>query len=162
MENHPIKANIIDQETLEKLYSVRNKTISNIVCYLWINQINATETISIIDALEFNFSDEDKIILSGNETQEGLTITEYNFEEQKAIIEKEFEGKIKLFKVNASNTEMWKDIKTKKLTNIRLTKDKTSNLYLSDQIIFEFENNEKRLVQIHPLDGIILDYYEEV
>lgn len=163
MDKHLSMAkNIIDKETLEKLYSVQDKKLEKVICYLWLNQVKQKESIDVIDAVEFIFSDEEKLILTGNEFQEGLCVTEYNFEAQKEIIDKEFQGKIKIFKVDASKTEMWKDVITKKLSKIRLTKDKQMNAYLSDEIVMEFENHEMRLIKVHPLDGVILDYFEEI
>lgn len=158
----PEKQNIIDHQTLYKLNEIQGKCLQYVICYLWINQINPKEPIDLIDAVEFIFSDGDKITLSGNEYQEGLIFVNYDFEQQKNLIEKEFQGKIKIYKVNASNTDMWKDVIDQKIINIRLTKDQTSNQYLSDEIIMEFENKEMRLIQVHPIDGVILDYYEEI
>lgn len=158
----PEKQNIIDHQTLYKLNEIQGKCLQFVICYLWINQINPKEPIDLIDAVEFIFSDGDKITLSGNEYQEGLIFVNYDFEQQKNLIEKEFQGKIKIYKVNASNTDMWKDVIDQKIINIRLTKDQTSNQYLSDEIIMEFENKEMRLIQVHPIDGVILDYYEEI
>ncbi|RME19008.1 MAG: hypothetical protein D6799_02110 [Bacteroidetes bacterium] len=158
----PEKQNIIDNQTLYKLNEIQGKNLQYVVCYLWINQINPKEPIDLIDAVEFIFSDGSKITLSGNEYQEGLMAIEYNFEQQKQFLEREFQGKIKIYKVNASNTDMWKSVIDQKIINIRLTKDKTTNQYLSDEIIVEFENKEMRLIQVHPVDGVILDYYEEI
>ncbi|GAB4447289.1 MAG: hypothetical protein OHK0036_01330 [Bacteroidia bacterium] len=156
------KLNIIDNHTLALLNNIQNKVLKSVVCYLWINQINPKQTIDVIDAIELIFENDEKIILSGNESQEGLCAIEYNFDEQKEFIEKEFQGKIRVFRVNASQTEMWKEVIDKKLIQVRLTKDKNTNQYLCDEMIFEFENKEMRLIQVHPLDGIILDYYEEI
>jgi len=156
------KKNILDTQTLEKLKSLESKILESVVCYLWVNQLNPKETIHLIDAVEFIFSDGNKITLSGNEQQEGLEIVNYNFEEQREILKKEFDNKIQVFKVVANTTEMWSSVINKKLTKITLNKDKITNQYLSEEIIFEFENNEMRLIRVHPLDGIILDYYEEI
>lgn len=161
-QEHVIKFNRIDAETHNKLISVENKQLESVICYLWINQINSQQTIDVIDAIEFNFSDGEQIVLSGNESQEGIKAIEYNFEEQKEFIEKEFHGKIKIFRINASATEMWKDVIGKTLIKAHLSIEKESEHFLSEQIILEFENKEMRLIQIHPLDGLILDYYEEI
>jgi hypothetical protein len=160
--NTTSKKNIIDNQTLEKLKSLESKTLESVVCYLWVNQLNPKETIHLIDAVEFIFSDGDKITLSGNEHQEGLEMIHYNLEEQKVILKKEFDNKIQVFKVVANTTEMWNTVINQKLTKVILTKDKISNEYLSDEIILNFENNEMRVIRVHPLDGIILDYYEEI
>ncbi|GIV27776.1 MAG: hypothetical protein KatS3mg027_1590 [Bacteroidia bacterium] len=156
------KNNIIDAVTLNELIKAQDKVLSEVICYLWVNTINPKEPIDVIDAVEFVFSDGSKLALTGNESQEGLTFIQYNFEEEKEHIEREFEGKIKIFKVKANVTEMWKDVINTKLTKVRLTKDKESEHYLCDEIVLEFENNEMRLIQVHPLDGVIIDYYEEV
>lgn len=156
------KSNIIDASTLQKLNSIQGKYIASMFCYLWINQINPKQPIDVIDAVEFNFSDGDKIVLSSNEIQEGLIATDYDFEQKKSNIDEQFAGKLKLYKVNIEKTEMWQNIIHQKITNITLEKDKETGNFLCDKIIFKFENQEMRLIQVHPIDGIILDYYEEV
>jgi len=162
MKSSSAKANIIDAITLKKLNLIQNKTLQSVICYLWLNQVNPKETIDVIDAVEFQFTDSTNIVLSGNESQEGIQVIEYNFDEQKAYLEKEFNGKIKIYRVVANNTEMWKNVINTKLEKIRLTKDQESDNYLCDEIVFEFENQEMRLIQIHPIDGLILNYYEEI
>lgn len=162
MENYQIKSNLFDRESLEKLYSIENKTVHSIICYLWINQIHPDNPISIIDAVEFNFLDNTKIVLSSNESQDGLTVIDYNYDREKNYVQQEFQGKIQLLKVDASTTTMWKDIILQKIIKLHLTKDRETEYYLSDQVILEFENKEKRLIQVHPLDGVILDYHEEI
>ena len=151
---------IIDYHTLEKLQSIQNKTLASVVCYLWLNEINTKEVVSVIDAVEFIFTDGNKIVLAANEEQERLVSVEYRFEEQKLLLNKTFGEKIKLFKVPANSTDMWKDVVLTKLLNVRMNKDKDTGHYLCDECIFEFENQEKRLIQVHPIDGLILDYYE--
>lgn len=154
------KQNRIDDKTLERLRSIQNKTLDSVICYLWLNEINTKEVINIIDAVELIFTDGDKLVLVANEEQEGLVSVEYHFEEQKALLNKTFGGKIKLFKVTANSTEMWKGVINTKLLNVRMNKDKDTGHYLCDEFIFEFENQEMRLIQVHPIDGLILDYYE--
>ncbi len=156
------KFNIIDNRTLNELVAVQGKILSEVICYLWLNAVNPKEPVDVIDAIEFVFSDGNTIVLTGNEAQEGLMSIHYHFEEEKALLEKEFGGKIKLFRVSANATEIWKDVVNTKLTKVRLSKDKETQHYLCDEIILEFENSEKRLIQVHPLDGVMIDYYEEI
>lgn len=156
------KNNILDAKTLNELINVQNKVLSEVICYLWLNTINPKEPIDIIDAVEFVFSDGSKLALTGNESQEGLEFIQYNFEAEKSFIEKEFGDKIKIFKVKANTTEMWKGVINTKLVKVCLTKDKETQNYLSDEIVLEFENNEMRLIQVHPLDGVIIDYFDDV
>ena len=60
--------------------------------------------------------------------------------------------------VVASATKMWKDVIGLKLESVQLTKSDTN--YLSDQVVFNF-GEERRIVSVSPLDGLIIDFHEE-
>ncbi len=147
-----------DNVSLKKFIEAEGKTIDSVICYLWQNNINKNDVIELIDSLELNFSDGSKITLGSNPENNGLEASEFDFKAEKAAIEKEFEGKIKLYAVNASATNMWKDVIGLKLVSVQISKDGSN--YLSDSILLNFDT-EKRTVSISQLDGLIIDLYEE-
>ena len=138
---------------------VQGKIIEKIVCHLWQNSINKNEIMELIDNLEINFTDKQKLTISSNAEGDALDVIDFNYGETSLALEKEFEGKIKLFAVNASDTKMWKDIKGKKLQSVQISKH--NGFYSADSILLDF-GDEKRIVTINPMDGLIIDYYEEV
>lgn len=154
--------NIIDAESLTALHSAQGKVLEKVICYLWVNQINPEQPIDIIDTIEFIFTDQYRLAITGNEAQEGLAVVQYDFDEQKKWIDQTFNGKVKIFKIDASKTSMWQGVISQMLIKVKLTKDKNTNQYYSDEAVLEFENKEMRVLKVHPLDGIILDYYEEI
>jgi hypothetical protein len=83
-----------------------------------------------------------------------------NFDYKKTAkdLHKEFEGKIKLFSVNASATEMWVDVIGKTLENVKIVKE--GEYHKAGSVLLELEK-EKRIISISPLDGLVIDYYEE-
>jgi hypothetical protein len=82
----------------------------------------------------------------------------YDYKAAKQEVEKEHGDKIKVIGVNASTTKMWTDVIGKKLVSVQLTKQDGN--YLSDSVVFNF-GEERRIVSISPLDGLIIDFYEE-
>lgn len=146
-------------ESLKKLIAAEGKLLKGVICILWQNSINKNDVVELIDHVQFVFTDGYKLTLGSNQDNNGLEVVDYNFEQEKAELAKEFGGKIKLFAVNATPTKMWKDVEGLKLDSIQITKEGSSS-YLSDSVLFNF-GTERRTVSISPLDGIIIDFYEE-
>ena len=147
-----------DKQSLQRFVASEGKTIKGIICYLWQNNINKSDVIELIDNLELVFTDGSKLTFGCNNENSGLEAIDFDFNAEKAELEKEFDGRIKLFGVNASPTNMWKDIVGLKLISVQLTKE--SDNYLSDSVLLDF-GTEKRTVEISPMDGLIIDFYEE-
>ena len=156
----PIESkNFFSSESLTRLAAVQGKTIEKIVCHLWQNNFNKNEVMELIDNVELIFTNQQKLTISSNSEGDALDVIDFNYTETTAALEKEFEGKIKLFAVNASETKMWIDIKGKILQNIKITKQ--DEFYAADSILLDF-GDEKRTISINPVDGLMIDYYEEV
>lgn len=145
-------------EALVKFKSAEGKIVKKVICHLWQNAANPHETVELIDNLELNFGDGSKITIACNENGEGLDVIDFNYKESAAALENEFENKIKIFAVNASGTAMWKDIIDKELKAVQISKD--GDFYISDSILLNF-GTEKRIVSVSPMDGLLIDYYEE-
>lgn len=145
-------------EALARFVNAQGKTVEKIVCHLWQNNINTSETVEIIDNIELHFTDKHKLTISCNENGDGLDAIAFNPQELAKNLREEFEGKIKLFAINASPTEMWKDVIGKTLEHVRVTK--LNDFYVADSVILNF-GEEKRVISISPLDGLVIDYHEE-
>ena len=147
-----------DKDSLKRIIDAEGKTVVAVLCYLWQNSINKSDVVELIDNVEFLFTDRTRLTFSSNEDSTGLVAREFDFDKEKKEIELEFNGKIKLVGVNASPTKMWSDVIDKKLISVRLTKQ--SEHYLCDSVMLDF-GDEKRTVAISPVDGLIIDFWEE-
>lgn len=145
-------------EALKQLIAAEGKELKGVICFLWQNSINKNDVVELIDHVQFVFTDGYKLTFGSNESNNGLDVVEYDFAAEKAALEKEFEGKIKLFAINASPTKMWEDVIGLKLQAVQLTK--VEDKYLSDSVMMNF-GTEKRAIAISHLDGLIIDFYEE-
>jgi hypothetical protein len=154
----PLKTGFTDEE-LVKLHSYNGKIISNVVCYLWQNMANPDETVELIDGVELRFTDETRLTFSSNESGEGLSARHYSLKAENELLQQEFEGKIKIFGLLASNTKMWEDVIGKKLIHVKITKEKDGT-YLNDSVMLDIEE-QPRTLAISPMDGLVIDYYEE-
>lgn len=147
-----------DPESLKKLIASEGKEVKAILCYLWQNSINKNEVVELIDVFEILFTDNYRLSLCSNADASGLEAIQYDYTAAKKELEAEHGDKIKIVGVNASGTKMWTDVIGKKLNSIQLTKQDGN--YLSDSVVFNF-GEERRIVSISPLDGLIIDFYEE-
>lgn len=140
------------------LKSFDGKVLAQVVCYLWQNLVNAEEPVELIDALELRFSDKTRLTFSSDELGEGLSLRPYILKEENELLAKEFNGQIKIFGLDASSTKMWLEVVGKPLINIKITKE--NELFLNDSVLLNFEA-EPRTLEISPMDGLVIDYYEE-
>ena len=145
-------------EALARFVSAQGKTIEKIICHLWQNTIDKNATVEIIDNVELHFTDGQKLTISCNETGEALDAIQFDYKKAALDIQKEFEGKIKLFAVNASSTKMWEDVIGLTLETVRIIKEGDYHQAGSVLLVFGIE---KRIISINPLDGLTIDYYEE-
>ncbi len=147
-----------DQE-LKTITSNEGKTLKKILCYFWVNKLNPQESIELIDNVECVFSDNSSIVITCNEDSTGLTIlSDFNFEDEKDLLKTTYGDKIKIIPIDASATKMWEDVIGKSIESFDLSKEE--NCYLNDALILNF-GVEKRTIGISPLDGLIIDYWEE-
>ncbi|MBL7930738.1 MAG: hypothetical protein JNL60_02490 [Bacteroidia bacterium] len=153
------KQTYFSHEALARFVSAQGKTVNKIICHLWQNNIEKQGSVEIIDNLELHFTDGQKLTIACNENGDGLDAIQYDYKEAAKQIQQEFNGKIKLFAVDASGTKMWQDVTGKILESVRITKDGEN--HLSESVLLCFGDNERRIVSISPMDGLVIDYYED-
>ena len=145
-------------QALAAFASSQGKEVDQIVCCMWQNLTDSAQPIELIDHIQIRFSDKTMLAIGCNDEGDALDILRPDLSEISAALEKEFAGKIKLHALDASGTSMWKDVISKKLISIQITK--TGENYVSDSVMLNF-GEEKRTISLNPLDGLLLDYYEE-
>ncbi len=157
MENNEIKTYFSD-EALAKFAMAQGKIVEKIVCHLWQNKSVPGETVEVIDNVELLFTDKQKLTIGCNTDGDGLDAIEYNYKAAAVALEKEFEGKIRVYAIDASSTKMWKDVIGKTLNLVKIEKE--NGQYRANAVLLDF-GTEKREIEVNPLDGIIIDYYDE-
>lgn len=145
-------------EALARFVSAQGKTVEKVICHLWQNAIDKNNAVEIIDNVELHFTDKQKLTIACNAAGDGLDAIAFDYKKTAVELHKEFEGKIKLFAVDASSTKMWTDILGLTLENVRIIKE--GDYHKAGSVLLVF-GAEKRIISISPLDGLIIDYYEE-
>ena len=157
MENENTKT-FFSNEALARFASAQGKTVEKVVCHLWQNKSQPNEVVEVIDNVELHFTDKHKLTISSTPDGDGLDAIEYDYKKAAITIEKELGGKIKIYAIDASDTKMWTNVIGKVLKNVRIEKE--GELYRSNSVLLDF-GDEKREIEINPLDGIIIDHYDE-
>lgn len=152
------KETYFTETALNYMLAAHGKTVEKVIIYLWQNVTDPNNSVELIDSIKIKFSDGESITFGCNENSEGMDIVQFNFQELKAQLEEEFEGKIKLHALDAGKTKMWCNVLGKKLDSIQLTKHEQH--YKSDSLLLNF-GSEQRTISISPLDGLVADFYEE-
>jgi hypothetical protein len=145
-------------EALARFVTAEGKTVESVICHLWQNNLDPNKPVEIIDNIELHFTDKHKLTISCNSEGEALDAIDFDAKKTARELNEQFDGKIKLFKIDASPTKMWSDVIGKVLENVRVSKQ--DEYYLADSVILNF-GEEKRVISIGPLDGLIIDYWEE-
>ncbi|MCX8081469.1 MAG: hypothetical protein N3F09_09560 [Bacteroidia bacterium] len=155
-EDSTLQKKYFTEEELLELHSMHDSVLEEVYCYLWVNR-QSNPAMDLIVALEIQ-TDRGNTFISIHDTDEALEINRFDFNVIKEQLQQEFGEKIKVFRVPASDTGMWKDCKGKKIQAVELTKEEGQ--YLSDSLLLNF-GSEIRLVQASPIDGLVIDYYEK-
>lgn len=144
---------------LKLITSAEGKTLQKILIYFWVNKLNPSESVELIDNVEFHFTDKSTLVVTCNDESNGLNvIDDFNFEQEKADLKLEFGDTIRMIPIDASTTKMWVDVIGETIESIDLSKEGEN--YLDDALIINF-GIEKRTIGLSPLDGLIIDYWEE-
>lgn len=152
-------AEYFTNQEINTLASIEGKILKKVICYFWINKLNPNESIELIDNIECVFHDETSIVITCNENSTGISIlNDFNIEDEKKALSSNHGDKIKIIPIDASKTKMWESVINEALESIDVTKEGGS--YLNDALILNF-GSEKRTIGISPLDGLIIDYWED-
>ncbi len=144
---------------LKLLTEAEGKTLQKVIIYFWVNKLNATENVELIDNVKLLFTDNTYLMLTCNEESNGIDLLDFfDFDQEKQRLKEEFGDKIRLIPIDASSTKMWQDVMGQTLEAVELSKN--GEEYLDDALILSF-GIEKRTVGISELDGLIIDYWEE-
>ncbi len=143
---------------LARFVSAQNRTVDKIICHLFINFIDQNNPLQVIENVQLVFKDGNVLTIGLNDQGNGLDAVEFQYAEENHIIPEEFKDKIKFLPVEASSTTLWKDVIGLDLLAVRLTREQEH--YKSDSVVLDF-GNEKREITLGPLDGLMIDYFEE-
>lgn len=152
------KENFFSKNALARFVASQNSTLSRVICHLWINRTDPEKPFEVIDNIQLEYEDHPPLVIGCNEEGDGLDVIDFNLEESAKHLAEEFGNKIKIVAVDASGTKMWAETIGKVMTAVKLTK--SGDYYKADALVLEF-GNEKREISISPMDGLILDYFEE-
>jgi hypothetical protein len=152
-----IQRKFFSNEELVLLNALHDKELKEVYCYLWVNKVNSKHPLDMIMALEL-VTDEKPIILSIHDTDEAIEVNNFDFDSIQHQLNEEFGDKIKIYRISASDTGMWKNCIGKKIQAVELTREDKN--YYSDSILLNF-GEEMRIVNASPLDGLIIDFYEK-
>ena len=156
MENSS-KSFFTDQ-ALAHFVAAEGLTVQKIICHLWVNSMDRDAPIEIIDNVQLQFGADKMLTIGCDAEGTGLEILNFDYNESVADLKKEFGDKIRMYAVDASATKMWKDVVGQVLKHVRISKE--DGKYISDTIVLDF-GEEKREIKAAPLDGVIIDYFEE-
>ncbi len=144
---------------LIKDFSSKDKII-NVCYYFWINVSNPDQQYSFIDVIEFISEDATSLFFKLNEEDSGIEIKDdFDFEQYKTTIHAEFQNQIRLMKVEATPLAIWETVLKTPFNQITLIEERGS--FLNKQFLVEFKK-ETIEIQFHPIEGLVVDEYEEI
>lgn len=144
---------------LKLITEAEGKTLQKVIIYFWVNKLNPSENVELIDNVKLLFTDNSYLMLTCNQDSNGIDVLDFfDFEQEKIRLKEEFGEKIRIIPIDASTTKMWEDVIGQSIEAIELSKNEEE--YLDDALIISF-GIEKRTIGISPLDGLIIDYWEE-
>ena len=156
---HNTKKMAFNNHQLKLITSAEGKTLKKVIIYFWVNKLNPAESVELIDNVKFLFNDDTYLMMACNQDSNGIDVLDhFSFEDEKQRLKDEFGDRIKIIPIDASTTKMWEDVIGQTIESVELSKNEEE--YLDDALIINF-GIEKRTIGISPLDGLIIDYWED-
>lgn len=141
---------------LRELYSLMHQELKEIWCYLWINQLSK-DPVDMIMAVEI-VTHRGSCVVSVHDTDNAMEVNAFSYPEIREKILQEAGDKIHLYRIPASDTQMWKNCIGKKIQAIELTREGEN--YLCDSMVLNM-GDEMRIIRAGVLDGLVIDFYEK-
>ncbi|MFN8438163.1 MAG: hypothetical protein U0V72_11060 [Cytophagales bacterium] len=144
-------------EEVIELDKIQNKNISQVIAHYWVNITDENNPIKVLDTLEINFNDGEKLGLTGR-TDECIKLCKTDIDKDREEIINQFHGKIVIQTADLTQTDDWKNAQN--LAYISLRKD-SNGQYLNDALLLCFESKE--LVIFYDGDSLAIEeVFEEI
>lgn len=160
MENKAEEVNTFSLQEIESFLSLEGMVITDVMYHIWRNKIDPENVIDSLDYIDFIFENKYRVTLYAGLESDGIKVVELDLAKEQARIEEEFGDKIELLTFDVTNEEPWLDTQNLVLEKIQLEQLK-NGLYHNQSLLLNF-TSEAVEIRISPIEGLIVDYHEEV
>lgn len=128
------------KEEVLKLNDLEGKAIKEVIYHKWANYSKPNQVYHCVDFIELKLEQSESFVFSGKEHDE-IKIVELDLENERSMLEREFNGKIKIESDAQLEKEPWSLIAHKTISFVALRKNE-ANHYVNDALIINFEGEE--------------------
>lgn len=145
---------------IEAFQSLEGMVITDVMYHIWRNKIDPENVIESLDYIDFIFENKYRITLYSGVDSDGIKIVELDLAKEQEKITTQFGNKIELVTFDVTNEEPWSDTQNLVLEKIQLEEAVNQN-YSNQSLLLNF-TSEAVEIRISPIEGMIVDYHEEV
>lgn len=144
-------------EHLKLLKSAEGKTLSKVLYHFWVNKANPQDIFSFVEYMEFQFTDNTKLILQKAEevSEMILPLAELDIELLNHNLQVEFTGSLQYQTRDASNTKAWKDIVNHIIDDVLVEEE--DGLFIAEALIIGTHTHQT-IIRLED-DGLSADPY---
>lgn len=144
-------------EHLKLLKSAEGKTLSKVLYHFWVNKANPQDIFSFVEYMEFQFTDNTKLILQKAEevSEMILPLAELDIELLNHNLQVEFTGSLQYQTRDASNTKAWKDIVNHIIDDVLVEEE--DGLFIAEALIIGTHTHQT-IIRLEN-DGLSADPY---
>jgi hypothetical protein len=144
-------------EHLKLLKSAEGKVLNKVLYYFWVNKANPQDIFSFVEFMEFQFTDNSKLILQKAEevSEMILPLATLDIELLNHNLQIEFTGSLQYQTRDASSTKPWKDLVNHVIDDVLVEEE--DGLFIAEALIIGTHTHQT-IIRLED-DGLVADTY---
>lgn len=144
-------------EHLKLLKSAEGKVLNKVLYHFWVNKANPQDIFSFVEFMEFQFTDNSKLILQKAEevSEMILPLATLDIELLNHNLQLEFTGSLQYQTRDASSTKPWKDLVNHVIDDVLVEEE--DGLFIAEALIIGTHTHQT-IIRLED-DGLVADTY---
>lgn len=144
-------------EHLKLLKSAEGKVLNKVLYHFWVNKANPQDIFSFVEFMEFQFTDNSKLILQKAEevSEMILPLATLDIELLNHNLQIEFTGSLQYQTRDASSTKPWKDLVNHVIDDVLVEEE--DGLFIAEALIIGTHTHQT-IIRLED-DGLVADTY---
>jgi hypothetical protein len=147
---------------IETLGHLKDKVLSGVFYHHW-NNFAKEDSFSILLAAELVFSDGETIVVSSGDSDDlaRIMLNHFDIEKEKKLVQDSFKGQVKIESSDEQDTDLWKHLLGRQITDIELEAIKVNDKPLATHFKLTFGDESLLIRTGSEGDGILIEAFIE-
>ena len=153
---------VFTNEELQQLKDCHGKTIAHATYYIWLNEVDPNNPLEFLNWLKLDFTDGSQLIFGTDEETGGIQITNFDYEAERAVVQKQFPGQLDILPKEMDGSALWEPARATTVTSVELIAGEEPGTYTSETMLWSFGEDHMLEIHLHHEEGLVVELYEDL